>query len=73
MIDLRAFTHPLDMQQPLAYLVYTRNYTFAASLSALGPAETAPGLEVADRDLVGLEKYVRGGWVSDEFLRAGRV
>ena len=58
-IDHRAYTNPLDIEQAIEFIKYTRNYIKAPTLQVLGPVETGPGPNVSSSDTAALEQWVR--------------
>ena len=58
-VDFRAYTNPLDLEQGIESLKYTRKYLRNPKFDYLTPVETAPGPDVADSDTAGLLAYVR--------------
>jgi len=60
LIDLRTLTDPLDVTQMAVFLRYVRRYMKAPILATLTPVETGPGVDIADDDEAGLERYIRG-------------
>ncbi|KAF1972084.1 choline dehydrogenase [Bimuria novae-zelandiae CBS 107.79] len=58
-VDFRAYTNPLDLEQGIEFLKYTRRYLRNPKFGYLSPVETAPGPNVTDADTAGLLAYVR--------------
>ncbi|KAL5388279.1 hypothetical protein PMIN06_005250 [Paraphaeosphaeria minitans] len=58
-VDFRAYTNPLDMEQGIESLKYTRRYLRNPRFASLAPVESAPGPAVKDEDTAALEAYVR--------------
>ncbi|KAK7185964.1 GMC oxidoreductase [Paraphaeosphaeria sporulosa] len=58
-VDFRAYTNPLDIEQGIESLKYTRQYLRNAKFASLTPVESAPGPAVKDEDTAALEAYVR--------------
>lgn len=58
-VDFRAYTNPLDLEQGIESLKYTRKYLRNPKFDHLTPVESAPGPNVTDSDTAGLLAYVR--------------
>jgi choline dehydrogenase-like flavoprotein len=58
-VDFRAFTNPLDFEQAMESIKYTRRYLQNSKFAPLKPVETAPGPNITDNDTVGLMSYLR--------------
>jgi choline dehydrogenase-like flavoprotein len=58
-VDFRAYTNPLDLEQGIESLKYTRKYLRNPKFDYLTPVESAPGPNVTDSDTAGLLAYVR--------------
>ena len=57
-INFRVFSNPLDVEQAIESIKYTRKYFKSPILAPQGPVETGPGTNVSDSDTAGLENYV---------------
>lgn len=68
-VDFRTYTNPLDIEQAVAFVRYTRRWLSTPSLSQLGPVEVAPGAGVTDT--AELIKYVRATTYPTSFHPAG--
>lgn len=58
-VDFRAFTNPLDFEQAIESIKYTRRYLRNPKFAPLKPIETAPGPNITDDDIEGLMSYLR--------------
>lgn len=58
-INHRTFSHPLDLENMLASVRWTRKIMGTEEMAPLEPVETDPGLEVEDD--AGLEDFIREG------------
>ena len=58
-VDFRAYTNPLDLDQGVEFLRYTRKYFRNPKFDYLTPVETGPGPNVTDSDTEGLLAYIR--------------
>ncbi|KAJ4301688.1 hypothetical protein N0V90_003781 [Kalmusia sp. IMI 367209] len=58
-VDFRAYTNPLDFDQAIESIKYTRRYLRNSKFAPLVPVESAPGPNVTDEDTGGLLAYVR--------------
>jgi choline dehydrogenase-like flavoprotein len=56
-LNFRTFSNPLDIDQAVSFIQYTRKWLSAPSLAQLGPVEVAPGANVTGTEE--LRKYVR--------------
>ncbi|KAF2195874.1 GMC oxidoreductase [Zopfia rhizophila CBS 207.26] len=68
-LDLRTFSNPLDIEQAVSFIRYTRRYMNTPTLADLGPVETAPGADVVDE--VELIKHVRATSAPTSFHACG--
>ncbi|KAF2468008.1 FAD/NAD(P)-binding domain-containing protein, partial [Lindgomyces ingoldianus] len=55
-VEFRTFSNPLDMQQAISFIRYTRKYTNGPGLADLRPRESGPGENVTSD--AGIEKYI---------------
>jgi choline dehydrogenase-like flavoprotein len=68
-LDFRTFSNPLDIDQAVSFIRYTRNWIAAPSLAQLVPVELAPGANVTDTEE--LRKYVRATTYPTSFHPVG--
>ena len=59
LVDFRSFTNPLDFEQAIESIKYTRKYFKSKHLARLAPVETGPGPNVTNDDHDGLLEWVR--------------
>ncbi|KAH7132328.1 glucose-methanol-choline oxidoreductase [Dendryphion nanum] len=59
LIDFRVFTNPLDLDQAIEFIKFTRKYIQVPTLSVLAPVITAPALNISDSDTEALIKHVK--------------
>lgn len=68
-VDFRTFTNPLDIEQAIAFVNYTRQWLNAPTLAKLGPVETSPGANITNyADFV---KHVRATSFPTSFHPSG--
>lgn len=70
-VDFRAYTNPLDFEQALESLKYTRRYFRNPKFASLAPVETGPGANVTDDDTDGLMAWLRGSSGPTSFHASG--
>jgi choline dehydrogenase-like flavoprotein len=68
-VDFRTFTNPLDVEQAVAFVQYTRQWMNTPTLAQLGPIEITPGANVTD--YAGLVKHVRATSFPTSFHPSG--
>ncbi|KAF1995167.1 GMC oxidoreductase [Amniculicola lignicola CBS 123094] len=59
LLDFRVFSNPLDLQQAIEFIKFTRSYIKTPTLAPLAPVETGPGPNVADSDVEGMIRHIR--------------
>ena len=59
LIETGAFVNPLDVEQSIEFIKFTRRYRASEGLKSLGPVELGPGPEIGDGDTEALERWVR--------------
>lgn len=57
-IDFRVYSNPLDVEQAIEFIKFTRKYIAAPTLQSLAPVESGPGPNVTNEDTAGLEAWV---------------
>ena len=57
-IDFRVYSNPLDIDQAISYIKFTRRYIKTPTLAPLAPVETGPGTNVSDTDRAALEQWL---------------
>jgi len=70
-VDFRAYTNPLDFDQAIEFVKYTRRYLRSPKFNPFVPVETAPGPNITDSDSDGLIRYVRATGGPTSFHASG--
>ncbi|KAF2465003.1 choline dehydrogenase [Lindgomyces ingoldianus] len=70
-VDWRTFSNPLDVEQAVEFIKFTRRYIATPKLAFLGPVESGPGRNVSNADTAALEAWVRSTSTPTSFHACG--